>query len=311
MALIDFLEIPESNVADGKQDAFELFAREFFSVAGFVVADGPDRGPDGGRDIIIEETRSGPLGEDKVRWLVSCKHKAHSGKAVLVNDEDDIPGRLEQHQCKGFIGFYSSIISSSLNNRLNSFKNRYEICLYDNIKIERELIDNPSMETLIKRFFPDSYNRVYHQIYEPVRLYNRYNPLCCDVCGKDLLQKDMIEHSGGIFVLVEKLDDSNKNNYVSAYVACKGGCDLIEKSKYSEGYITKWRDISELVIPTMFIKAEMAFINGIYNGTSSYSDEAYSKMKDIFLKSSQLVMRKTSKKEIERIQDLQDIPDWI
>ena len=35
MAIIDFKEIPRANVADGNQDIFELFAREFFYVLGF------------------------------------------------------------------------------------------------------------------------------------------------------------------------------------------------------------------------------------------------------------------------------------
>ena len=35
MALIDFTEIPKANIADGKQDMFELFAREFFNALGF------------------------------------------------------------------------------------------------------------------------------------------------------------------------------------------------------------------------------------------------------------------------------------
>ena len=34
MALIDFKETPKANVANGKQDSFELFSREFLHAIG-------------------------------------------------------------------------------------------------------------------------------------------------------------------------------------------------------------------------------------------------------------------------------------
>lgn len=49
MAIIDFKEIPQANIANGEQDCFELFAREFFDALGFSVIEDPDRGQDGGR----------------------------------------------------------------------------------------------------------------------------------------------------------------------------------------------------------------------------------------------------------------------
>ena len=108
MALLNFREIPQANVGGGLQDEFELFTRDFFETLGFQIEEGPDRGADGGRDIIINEKRSGALGDTVVKWLVSCKHKAHSGNSVLENDEEDIPGRIEQFGRDGFIGFYST-----------------------------------------------------------------------------------------------------------------------------------------------------------------------------------------------------------
>lgn len=78
MPQLDFKEIPQANLANGKQDTFEMFAREFLELVGYKVLSGPDRGSDLGRDLIVLETRSGVGGETYVRWLVSCKHKAHS-----------------------------------------------------------------------------------------------------------------------------------------------------------------------------------------------------------------------------------------
>ncbi|WP_270215441.1 hypothetical protein [Clostridium butyricum] len=52
MALLNFKEIPAANITNGSQDSFELFAREFFIFLGFNIIEDPDRGQDGGRDLI-------------------------------------------------------------------------------------------------------------------------------------------------------------------------------------------------------------------------------------------------------------------
>ena len=114
MPQLDFKEIPQANLASGEQDTFELFARDFLDLYGFEVLSGPDRGSDLGRDLIVLERRTGVGGETQVRWLVSCKHKAHSGQSVGLSDEQDISDRLRAHGCNGFIGFYSTLPAASL-----------------------------------------------------------------------------------------------------------------------------------------------------------------------------------------------------
>ena len=66
MAIIDFKEIPQANIANGEQDIFELFAREFFHTIGFSIIQDPDRGQDGGRDIIVSEKRTGIIGDSDI-----------------------------------------------------------------------------------------------------------------------------------------------------------------------------------------------------------------------------------------------------
>lgn len=118
MAILDFKEIPEANKATGIQDTFELFARDFFDYLPYKSIGEPDRGADAGKDILVEETRTGVGGETKIKWLISCKHKAHSGKSVTPSDEGDIRDRVEANDCQGFIGFYSTLPSSGLNRKL-------------------------------------------------------------------------------------------------------------------------------------------------------------------------------------------------
>jgi hypothetical protein len=119
MPVLDFKEIPSAK-AGSDRDQFELFAREFLQNAGLSVIVGPDRGADAGRDLVVEEIRTGIVGETRVRWLVSCKHKAHSGNSVTPDDEQDIQDRVNTHDCQGFIGFYSTIMSSGLAAKLNA-----------------------------------------------------------------------------------------------------------------------------------------------------------------------------------------------
>jgi hypothetical protein len=57
MALINFKEIPEAHIASGEQDRFEMFGRDFLEYLGYKILSDPDRGADGGVDIVVEERR--------------------------------------------------------------------------------------------------------------------------------------------------------------------------------------------------------------------------------------------------------------
>ena len=174
MAIIDFKEIPKANVASGEQDSFELFAREFLRALGFSIVEDPDRGQDGGRDLIVSEKRTGIIGDTEVRWLVSCKHKIHSGSVVNVGDEEDISDRVQAHKCNGFMGFYSTIVSSALSRKLEALANQYEIQIFDHEKIERVLLENRQANRLIRRFFPHSYNEI--ELLSLSYLFSDYSP---------------------------------------------------------------------------------------------------------------------------------------
>jgi hypothetical protein len=157
MAALEFTEIPQAGQGAGR-DSFELFAREFLVAEGFNVVEHPDRGADGGRDIIAEEERAGPGGKSIVRWLVSCKHKAHSGVAVSQTDDANIRDRLGTHRCQGFVAFYSTVPTSGLSGILNGLKPQFEFLQLDRDAIERKLLDSPRGRTLAARYMPKSYN---------------------------------------------------------------------------------------------------------------------------------------------------------
>lgn len=156
--ILNFKEIPPPYDGSGVQDTFELFTREFMHQVGYEIIDDPNRGADGGKDLIVKESRIGVGGTTELRWLVSCKHKAHSGKSVTQNDEQDIYDRVIKNNCSGFIGFYSTIVQSTLAEKLKNLPN-IEYQFFDKEKIERHLLYNYKGIELAKRFFPDSINK--------------------------------------------------------------------------------------------------------------------------------------------------------
>lgn len=160
MPILDFTEIAQANKANGQQDSFELFARDFLEHLGYNIIQGPDRGADGGKDLIVEESHPRIRNKNLTfSWMVSCKHFAHSGKSVNPDDERSIRDRVEGHQCDGFMGFYSTIASSGLADRLENLGNSMQHYIFDKEDIERELLGNPACNSLAKRYFPISFNR--------------------------------------------------------------------------------------------------------------------------------------------------------
>jgi hypothetical protein len=158
MPALNFSEIAAAH-AGTERDQFELFAREFLVAEGFEIVEGPDQGPDAGRDLIVRERRRGPGGESDFDWLVSCKHKATSGAAVSHTDEINLRDRIETHSCQGLIAFYSTLPSSTLAAHLAALRPQYGLLVYDREKIEAKLLDTPKGRSLAARFFPVSFQK--------------------------------------------------------------------------------------------------------------------------------------------------------
>ncbi|WP_270215442.1 hypothetical protein [Clostridium butyricum] len=262
----------------------------------------------------IEEKRKGILNDTCIKWLVSCKHKAHSGKSVLDSDENDVYDRVIAHNCSGFIGFYSTIVSSPLNRKFLGIKNskNIEIKVFDNEKIESLLLVNKDGKRLIKRFFPQSYNLINEKT--PSNLFSKYVPLKCSCCGKDLLAKNNLNDYNGVIVFLEDTSHTNinKSKYIDVYFACKGICDdKLQSYYYSQGYSNGWEDISDLIIPYKYLQWIIGILNGLYSNEVEYTEQAFSKLKDFIISISQIVLKNQSQEDIHRIITLNSIPDWI
>lgn len=311
MAILDFREIPEANNASGLQDTFELFARELLELMGFRIIQGPSRGADLGKDLIVEETRTGLIDSTKLKWLVSCKHFAASGQSVRPDDEKNVIERVGAAHCDGFLGFYSTLPSSGLSELLHR-QSSPQVKFLDRDEIERYLLASAKGRQLVERYLPHSAKRLEHV---PPKIFDGLEPVLCEKCGKNLL-----EPPSGIWVLwsvdVETQTEKRVEHFIDFHFACKGRCDrIVEKNvrarHASLGFIyDAWDDIPDLVVPTVFITKIMAVLNGLAQG-EKYKPEAFEKLKHLLLATFPLVSRHLNDKDRKELARLQSIPSYL
>ena len=299
--MINFKEIRNDD------DTWELFARDFLSELGFYIEFPPNRGADGGKDLIVTETIKGKVHKSEFRWLVSCKHHAHSNKSVNErNHEKNILERVKSFKADGFIGFYSTLASSGLVNRLidlKESKNIKDFDIFDGKKIENLLI-TVGYSHLLMRYFPDSYKSV-----KPLELIlDQYKPLICANCGKDLLKELYKSNYNANLVYAYKYINGSPTKYEEIYCCCKKCDKVMEKRMSNRGLMTSWVDISDLTIPPEFLRYIFASMNRIRSGDDLYTDEAYKQEKNILIALSQKVLRSTTNDERERFKKLMSLP---
>lgn len=190
-------------------EEWELFASDFLSFLGWEIVSIPSRGADAGKDLIVSFNSS--------RFLVSCKHFIHSNQSVGVSDEDQLLERMMQHQCIGFLGFYSTIISSSLLTRLESFKQNnpllpnFTFHIFDK-SIITEIIPSMNIRTLSKYGFTQGFMFPFNVEKE------NYIPLNCLFCGKDILESDNNINCSTSTLII------NINNEIEYVYGCKTCC---------------------------------------------------------------------------------------
>lgn len=152
----------------------------------------PSRGPDGGSDGLVSQNGK--------TYLVSCKHYAQSGKSVGVKDEESILDRLVQHGATGFIGVYSTMLSTGLDERFRKMNQAGHECLIYDGNIISNYLPKISAYVLQKYSLPNGVSYMLHV--HP----SDYRPLPCMGCGVDILHDEMIHYSMALVYL-----DKNKN----------------------------------------------------------------------------------------------------
>lgn len=313
MPILDFKEIPEAHKASGLQDTFELFARDFLAFLGYKIITDPDRGADGGVDLMVEEKRTGVGGETIIRWLVSCKHKAYSGNSVSPSDDGNISDRVAANNCQGFIGFYSTLASSGLTGILEGLKGRTEYQVFDKEKIERELVHSSRGLEIAERYFPNSVSNWKTENPQPAIIFADEPGLQCKVCGKELLSQD----DKGVISLWQRIRtdyEKEPKHFEYIFWTCRGNCDRalqqFIREQTNKRLIDGWEDIGDVMMPTVFIKWVMPILNQLRSGTI-YSDQAFEDLKKFLLNVYPFACRHLTEKEKERVQSLMMIPSYL
>src|ERR1700754_4769856 len=162
--MLDFKELPSDGIK------FEQLVREILLTEGFEIH-WTGAGADGGRDLVLTEKMVGPLSEKKRKWLVSCKHNAHSSKSVNPTDLGDFSADCAAIDATGYLLVCSTQPTSAAVKRLEEVKiaKNIETLFWDAIEIEKRLM-SPNSFGLINIFFPIS-----SELYK-WNIYNAYSP---------------------------------------------------------------------------------------------------------------------------------------
>jgi hypothetical protein len=297
MAALDFTEIPDATGGTPGQDKFEQFARDLLVALGLTVVEGPDRGADGGRDLIASEKREGVIGATERRWLVSCKHKAHGGQSVTPTNEQNIRDRVEANGCTGFLGIYSTLPSSGLAEILAGLQPKIEVKVLDGEQLETILLKEPSAAVIARRYFPKSFAAWGVENPEAAKLYANEESLYCAACKKDLLEPTI----EGNICFVSRYPDTNK--LLTVYCSCKEH-DYALQQLYSQrfGATSSWQDLRDLATPVLYIRTLMGFINRFRNKELEIDDNAFKDLKTAMLIIFTRVSRHQNAEDRERVE---------
>lgn len=202
------------NVYDGffgnmNAEEWEFFAVDFLACLGFYTLTYPSRGTDGGKDALVEK--------DNKKWLVSCKHYHTSTSSVGLSDEPSILDRVSQHGADGFIGFYSTVVSSGLQTRLEELERNVSLpfLVYDKSRIS-DYLPHISSHVLQKYGLPNQIRYVTNVNNDD------YQPLECVSCKKDILRDENINFSLGMIAE----NNSGEYEYLYGCKSCIGNvCD--------------------------------------------------------------------------------------
>lgn len=228
--MLDFKELPDDGIL------FEQLIREILVKEGYNTH-WTGVGQDGGRDLVIIENLTGDLSEYKRKWLVSCKHFAHSRKSVNKEHLGNITEDCKAIGAEGYILACSTQPTSGLITRFEEIQKHQSLIIkfWDSIEIEKRLT-KPNTFGLIHTFFPKSSEKYKWQIY------NAYSPAFWAANFKDYFfymssrlsnKYPPIDTIEAIINILEKapLYKGGKNGYSSHYLRLRG---VYYDDKYSQ-----------------------------------------------------------------------------
>ncbi len=148
--MLDFGELsPDGN-------DLELLVREILFSLGYTPR-WSGKGPDEGRDLLIDEEGEPLFGGKPRRWLVSCKHRQTPTASVGVDELVQVTERCAQHRASGFLLVCSTFPSAGVVSLLEGLENVQQFPAHthywDGPFIER-MLATPHNWAIAQRFLP-------------------------------------------------------------------------------------------------------------------------------------------------------------
>jgi hypothetical protein len=157
-ATIDFTELDGTVEGEALEQMVRMLAQNMGLIAAY-----SGRGADNGKDLLVTDIEQGKLRSRPVRWLVSCKDRAKSGKSVTEVDAGSILDKVNQHNAKGFLLVTTTIPSTGLKQKLDALDIRGGGEIYtetwDSADLIRMLMRQENHDVL-KAFLPESFRRL-------------------------------------------------------------------------------------------------------------------------------------------------------
>lgn len=136
-------------------DNFELLCRDVLKSKGINILSNPAVGPDQGKDILIEVESKDDLGSnEKLIYVVQCKHYAKSGKSVQEKDLGDFRSICDKHNANGYFLITSTMPSVNVSSTFEGVnkKGNYKCLFWDNKQLEKEIENLDDSMEIIKRY---------------------------------------------------------------------------------------------------------------------------------------------------------------
>ena len=125
---------------------FEFFCRDLLAGLGITILQGPSRGPDGKKDFIIQVETENAFGKIEIdKYLVQCKHKAKSNRAIYENDLGDIRSACNNNNVNGYLLITSTIPGVSVQNNLIAIQNEPALYPIELRRLDDRFSQSPSI----------------------------------------------------------------------------------------------------------------------------------------------------------------------
>ena len=163
---------------------FELLCRDVLESYGSEILSEPTRGPDQKKDLVIQIKSEDALGNTETsKYLVQCKHKAHSGKSVLEPEIGDFRSACLLHKTDGYFLITSTIASVTVANNLNAENEggSLKTIIWDGKKLAGKIESSTNSVQIIEKYnlkesleiqFSEMKNILLGEYHLPFSLYN-------------------------------------------------------------------------------------------------------------------------------------------